>query len=83
LRTNEEGGVLGEQRLHASRDGGRDLAVELLVNDGLQQGVEDALRGLLLQIAGAGARDDAGEFAVNAGKMFAGGGVIEFLGHGQ
>ena len=44
-------GVLGEQRLHARGDGGRNFAVELLIDDRLQQRLEDALRGFLLQAA--------------------------------
>ena len=76
-------GVLGEERLHAAEDGGRDLAVELLIDDGFQQRLEDALRGLHLQAARAGFDDDAGQLAVDAREVFAGGGVIEFLGHGK
>ena len=71
-------GVLREQRFHPAGDGGRNFSVELLINDGLQQRLEDALRGFLLHMAGAIAGDDARQVPVDAGEVFTGGSVIEF-----
>ena len=75
-------GVVGKQRLHATEDGRGDFAVELLIDDGLQQRLEDALRGFHLQAALAGLGDDARQLAVDARQVREGGGVVEFLGHG-
>src|SRR5664280_3798601 len=73
--------VLGKQRFYARGDDCGDLAVELLIDDRLQQRLEDALRGLLLQAAFAGSNDDPRQPAVGPRKMFQGGGVIEFSWH--
>src|ERR1019366_8749577 len=74
-------GIFGEQRLHARGEGGRNGAVELLVDHRLQQRLEDALRGFLLQAAFTRANDDPRQPAIGPRKMFQGGGVVEFSWH--
>jgi hypothetical protein len=57
-------------------DGGRGLAVELLVDDGLDQSLEGRLRAGDAQGERAGALDEAAEFGVGRGKLAEGGGGV-------
>ena len=50
-------------------DGGGGLAVQLLVEDGLEQGFEGRRSGVEAQRKGAGAVDEGGEFGVGGLEM--------------
>jgi antitoxin component of MazEF toxin-antitoxin module len=67
----------------AAVDGGGGLAVELLVEDGLREGLEGRLLRGQAEGEGAGLRDEAGEFGVGGGERGDGdGGVIGQLASG-
>ena len=67
----------GRQRVEAVEqaavDGGGGLAVELLVDDGLDEGFEGGLGAGEAQGEGAGAGDELGEFGVGGGEFAEGG----------
>ena len=62
-------GIAAEVLAHAPMDGGRGLAVQLLVEDGLEQRLEGRRRGIEPQREGAGAVDERGQFGVGGLQM--------------
>ncbi len=57
-------GIAAKILAHAAVDGGRGLAVQLLVEDRLEQRLEGRGRGIEAQGEGAGAIDERGELGV-------------------
>ena len=70
-RVEEElgGGIAAEVLADAAMNGGCGFAVQLLVEDGLQQGFEGRGRGVEAERKGAGAVDERGEFGVGGLEM--------------
>ena len=57
-------------------NGGGRFAVELLVDDALDEGFEGGLGAGELKGEGAGALDEASEFGIGGGELAEGGGVV-------
>ena len=61
---------------HAAVDGGGGFAVELLVDDGLDERFEGGLGAGDAQLEGAGSLDELAEFGIAGGEFAAGEGVV-------